>query len=214
MEWRTRDWIWIVGILVAIIILIISMFYAENEVIEVNFSIIASAVSIALALLAIFIALNQSRDNQQLSTSLNVTMSIMNEKLSSVDEKVNKIDPDVLVKVYKDKMNEVILEVEKAVGNTSGMSTEEVEKKYRDKLDDVGREIEEIIYGMNDIQTNTIFNKTNYQIGNRVHHTKWGVGEVILVKGYRDSQELTIEFPEPTGRKHLIAKYAPVSKID
>lgn len=71
MGWRNRDWIWVVGLLICIIILLIATIFAKNKQVEINFSIIPSAVSIALALVAIFIALSQSKENQELSTSSN-----------------------------------------------------------------------------------------------------------------------------------------------
>lgn len=211
MEWRNRDWIWVVGILVALIILLISIFYADEKTIEVNFSIIASAVSIALALLAIFIALNQSRDNQELSTSLNVTMSIMNEKLNSVDEKVNKIDPDILVKVYRQKMDDVVTEVGKIVSNSTEISAKEIEEKYRNQLNIAGMEFAEII---NEItESNNITTTYDYRPGDKVKHTKWGIGEITSVKGKGDSTEIDVVFSETVGKKRLLAKFAPVTKI-
>lgn len=91
-NWTDRDWKWLVGILISVIILLVASIFAKNKNIELNFSIISSAVSIALALIAIFIAINQERDNKELSYKLNVTMTKIEENLKNVDNKVSNVD--------------------------------------------------------------------------------------------------------------------------
>lgn len=93
-NWTNRDWIWLLGVLISVIILLIAGFYNSDKV-ELNFSIISSAVSIALALVAISIALSQSKDNQELTSTLKETMAVMHEKLNNVGEKVNNVDEKV-----------------------------------------------------------------------------------------------------------------------
>ncbi|WP_342543309.1 hypothetical protein MHH33_06940 [Paenisporosarcina sp. FSL H8-0542] len=211
-NWTNRDWLWLLGVLISIIILLIASIFAKSKNIELNFSIVSSAVSIALALVAIFIALSQSRENQELSTSLKVTMSIMNEKLNSVDEKVNKIDPDILVKVYKQKIDDVITEVGKSIKSRDSISPEEIEEKYRDELNLAEIEFEEILKEMN--SNKKVPQTTHYMIGDKVVHKKWGIGEVVKVDGKGDNTEITVRFSETNGIKRLLAKYAPLIKLD
>jgi len=212
-NWTNRDWLWLLGVLISIIILLISSIFAKSKNIELNFSIVSSAVSIALALVAIFIALSQSRENQELSTSLKVTMSIMNEKLNSVDEKVNKIDPDVLVKVYRQKIDDVITEVGKSIKSSSEISPEEIEEKYRLEFNLAELELEDILQDMNYINPKKSL-VSFYQIGDKVVHKKWGIGEVIVVKGQGEDTEIDVKFSEPVGKKRLLAKFAPITKLD
>lgn len=92
-NWTNRDWVWLLGILISLIILLIAGFYNSDKI-ELNFSIISSAVSIVLAIVAISIALSQSKDNQELSSNLKETMAVMHEKLNNVGDKVNQLDSD------------------------------------------------------------------------------------------------------------------------
>lgn len=50
-----------------------------------------------------------------------------------------------------------------------------------------------------------------FNIGDKVAHTKWGVGVVISVKGAGDDLEYNVAFPS-IGIKTLIAKYAPIKR--
>lgn len=50
-----------------------------------------------------------------------------------------------------------------------------------------------------------------FNIGDKVEHTKWGVGVVMSVKGSGDDLEYNVAFPAQ-GIKTLIAKYAPIKR--
>ena len=52
-----------------------------------------------------------------------------------------------------------------------------------------------------------------FKTGDKVSHTKWGVGTVIAMKGSGEQTELHIAFPAPTGIKRLLAKFAPIQKL-
>ena len=45
-----------------------------------------------------------------------------------------------------------------------------------------------------------------------MNHNKWGIGTIVSVEGSGDDMELKIAFPSPIGIKHLLAKFAPISK--
>ncbi|WP_339148742.1 MULTISPECIES: DNA helicase PcrA [unclassified Sutcliffiella] len=53
----------------------------------------------------------------------------------------------------------------------------------------------------------------DWMVGDKAEHKKWGIGTVVSVKGDGDSKELDIAFPSPTGIKRLLAKFAPVTKV-
>ncbi|WP_226683060.1 DNA helicase PcrA [Sutcliffiella horikoshii] len=53
----------------------------------------------------------------------------------------------------------------------------------------------------------------DWMVGDKAEHKKWGVGTVVSVKGDGDNKELDIAFPSPTGIKRLLAKFAPVTKV-
>lgn len=100
-KWNNRDWVWLVGILVMLIILLIAGCY-NSDAIELNFSIISSAVSIALALVAIFIALKQDSDNQRVNDRLSYLLSEISTNVRNVDAKVDRIDPRLLHSVTEE----------------------------------------------------------------------------------------------------------------
>lgn len=52
----------------------------------------------------------------------------------------------------------------------------------------------------------------NFNVGDKVTHTKWGNGVVLAIKGSGDDTELQIAFPAPVGVKRLLAKFAPITK--
>lgn len=54
----------------------------------------------------------------------------------------------------------------------------------------------------------------SFQNGDKVSHRKWGTGVVVSVKGEGDDQELHIAFPAPIGVKRLLARFAPIEKIN
>ncbi|MFE5324664.1 DNA helicase PcrA [Paenibacillus sp. NPDC056579] len=53
---------------------------------------------------------------------------------------------------------------------------------------------------------------TDYKMGDKVAHGKWGTGVVVAIKGSGDDTELQIAFPAPVGVKRLLAKFAPITK--
>ncbi|GGH83019.1 DNA helicase-2/ATP-dependent DNA helicase PcrA [Pullulanibacillus pueri] len=55
--------------------------------------------------------------------------------------------------------------------------------------------------------------ESDWSVGDRVSHKKWGEGTVVSIKGEGDSMELDIAFANPTGIKRLLASFAPIDKI-
>ena len=53
----------------------------------------------------------------------------------------------------------------------------------------------------------------SFNPGERVRHRKWGVGTVLGVRGQGEAAELQVEFPA-LGTKTLLARYAPLEKVD
>ncbi|WP_067932573.1 DNA helicase PcrA [Alicyclobacillus kakegawensis] len=53
----------------------------------------------------------------------------------------------------------------------------------------------------------------DFQSGDKVEHRKWGVGTVIETRGEGEDVELVIAFPAPTGLKRLLARFAPIEKV-
>ncbi|MCS1351995.1 DNA helicase PcrA [Mechercharimyces sp. CAU 1602] len=55
---------------------------------------------------------------------------------------------------------------------------------------------------------------TKWYVGDKVSHGKWGEGTVVKVQPDGDEVELNIAFPAPVGVKRLLARYAPIEKVN
>lgn len=55
--------------------------------------------------------------------------------------------------------------------------------------------------------------KGSFTVGDRVEHRKWGQGVIVSSKGEGENTELQIAFPQQ-GIKTLLAKYAPIQKVN
>ncbi|SFB62820.1 hypothetical protein SAMN05216312_1239 [Cohnella sp. OV330] len=53
----------------------------------------------------------------------------------------------------------------------------------------------------------------NYTVGEKVIHAKWGVGIIESIHGSGKNQEIRINFPQPAGKKRLLAYFAPLQKF-
>lgn len=145
-KWRERDWYWLLGILIFIIILLIASIFAKNTGLEVNFSIISSAVSIALALIAIYIALKQDKDNQETNFELNKALIYMDAKLNNVGEKVSEISLEEIRKVVHDKIGYTSESIEETLNEeTEKLSKNEILEIIKDELRDFSSSIDNVI---------------------------------------------------------------------
>ncbi|PER61749.1 hypothetical protein [Bacillus cereus] len=162
-NWSNRDWIWTIGILVMIIILLVADFFNFPNI-EANFSIISSAVSIALALVAIFIALKQESDNQQVNNQVNHLLNEISASIRNVNDKVDKIqlDPgssaelvDEFVEIKgkdnftKDDLKEIVDEVSKTIELNINQQLER--EKSMSKLSNFYSNKQAVIYSEKDI---------------------------------------------------------------
>ncbi|MBK5459237.1 hypothetical protein [Peribacillus sp. TH27] len=125
-RWREQDWYWLLGILIGIIILLIASIFAKSAKIELNFSIISSAVSIALALVAIFIALKQDSENQKTNRNMNEALVRMDGKLSNVGEKVSEISIEEIRKILDARIQSTSDSIQETLSEEEGLSKDEV----------------------------------------------------------------------------------------
>ena len=64
----------------------------------------------------------------------------------------------------------------------------------------------------NNAPTNPSSTSSNWQVGDKVNHKKWGVGTIVKVSSAKDSVELDVAF-NGQGIKRLLASFAPIEKI-
>lgn len=55
---------------------------------------------------------------------------------------------------------------------------------------------------------------SDWQPGDRIRHQKWGIGTVVKVHGSGEEIELNVAFSAPIGVKKLLARYAPIEKVE
>lgn len=169
-KWTNRDWFWLVGILIGIMIIMIASFF-NNESVEINFSIISSAVSIALALVAIFIALKQDSDNQKVNFSVSNLLNEIAINLRNVDEKVNKMDS----KVFKDIAAETIKEYTEENNGKESFTKDEVKEMLNGLSSEL---IKEINIELNRNKNSTpIKNINNYEDDKQIY---------MLIENFRE----------------------------
>ncbi|HDR7645387.1 hypothetical protein [Bacillus mycoides] len=150
--WRNRDWIWLVGILVVLIILLIAGCY-NNDAIELNFSIISSAVSIALALVAIFIALKQDSDNQRVTSTITNALIKIESKVDSMDGKIDNLDPNVITKPTQEKLISEIQEIFHSQPEDEGKSNQKIAEIVNEKFNEINNNLQ--LYYDNDKPKNS-----------------------------------------------------------
>jgi len=108
--WRDRDWKWIVGILITVIIFILSFkFWGKDEPLTELISITGGISSLVLAIIAILIALTESvKSNQILS---NISQDIISTERSVQETRKEQIHSqkrteEKLIRFYEGLMNQ------------------------------------------------------------------------------------------------------------
>lgn len=92
---------------------------------------------------------------------------------------------------------------------------EEDWEEYQNKLEVGVSETELMNWAKNQnhlrsIQSDNI--QTEYEIGDLVKHSKWGLGAVVSCRITKGHEEIDVEF-DSVGTKRLLAKFAPLDKI-
>lgn len=56
--------------------------------------------------------------------------------------------------------------------------------------------------------------RNDWMLGDKAKHSKWGIGTVVSTKNDGEDLELHIAFEQPIGIKKLLAKFAPIEKVE
>lgn len=56
--------------------------------------------------------------------------------------------------------------------------------------------------------------RSDWNVGDKALHSKWGMGIVVSIKNDGDDLELQIAFESPIGIKKLLARFAPIEKVE
>lgn len=113
-NWSNRDWFWLTFILSASIYGVVTFRLSDNlEVINL-FSFISSSISIALAIIAIYIALKQDRDSRAISKETSILLNAITGKIEGMDSKIDRLDPRTVTEPVEDQLKD---EIEKIINS-------------------------------------------------------------------------------------------------
>ena len=133
--WRNQDWVWVVILLIYTMILMVAWFF-NSDTIALNFSIISSAVSIALASVAIFIALKQDSDNQRVNYKLDSRLEQIVGRLKNVDGKVDNVVTTILTNVAEETADKISDDLIEKKDHYSKEEVEELLNNYNSQIKD------------------------------------------------------------------------------
>jgi len=125
------------GILIVLIIILIAIIFANDVEIETNFSIISSAVSIALALVAIFFALKQDSDSRITHDNLVTRLENIIREVGSVKDQVAHISNTDIQEIKEKAYENTKLDEQKVT-----YTKEEVDKLIQESLSNFSNQIE------------------------------------------------------------------------
>lgn len=97
-DWRTRDWFWLVGILLGINILTITFRLNDNDSVVNIISLLASASSITLAIVAIWQSSTYNNQSNEVFNSLKENLSILGHNVDTIKQNIIKEAADVIDK--------------------------------------------------------------------------------------------------------------------
>lgn len=154
-----RDFYWIIGILIGIVILVCSIRLSHNANIINIFSFMANGISIALAFLAIGMSIRQELSSNLLNSETRGILISINERIIALDSKVSTIPPENIseltsssFKKLEDKVNEIINEKVKEGYDPREKAaikeavSEEVNKANKETTKQIGNYINKNIY--------------------------------------------------------------------
>ncbi|MFS0751162.1 hypothetical protein [Oceanobacillus sp. 1P07AA] len=131
-NWTSKDWKWLTGILIGIIILAFSLWLVDFTV---SFGIMSSSVSIALAIVAISMSLQQSKDNQKMLTSV---INMRNEVINHIKDVAVKVDNitmiDITELINAHKKLDSSGNTEKSSGNDSKGSVKQLSDDGNERI--------------------------------------------------------------------------------
>lgn len=134
MKWENKDWVWLCGVLIIIIICILTFRLSDNQNVNDMFSFVASAVSIALAFVAIGMAVKQEVENRRVQDDVNKILTTIETKVNSMNDAVQKITPDYMIQLAEEQSSIVMEEN----SEKSSYSKDEVNELINQSLVDYG----------------------------------------------------------------------------
>lgn len=176
-KWTERDWYWVTGILSLITIGSISLWLNNIDNIGSYFSVFSSAVSVALAFIAIFIAIKQEESSQRINIETTRVFAQMDQKINNMNEKVDKLDISKLADLVNDNVNKAKENFEEKISGSEPMQSEEIKNIFENELNNITKNIKE-----------ELFNQINEE-----NNVKWKMSNTYRVKLKREIDRSNIK---------------------
>ncbi len=89
-KWRTGDWIWLIGILLAIIVSVVTIRLNDNDSVVNIISLLSSASSITLAIVAIWQSSKNNSESNKTLGNVNVKLDFIDKNLITIQKYMMK----------------------------------------------------------------------------------------------------------------------------
>ncbi|NMI03206.1 hypothetical protein HF638_04425 [Paenibacillus sp. SZ31] len=93
LQWKFRDMVWLVSILIISNIMVVSMRLSDNQDITNILSIGGSLISVILGAVAIIYSFIQNNSTQDLHGSISTTIEVINQRLDNIGNQINSAKP-------------------------------------------------------------------------------------------------------------------------
>lgn len=166
------------------------------------------------------------KDLDSVAEAKSLLVQYANNALSQPDSLMTPIHEGLIIEglLTSDKPSEQILgqlmenvaDLTSEVRRISGYSNNDrsislLSESEREEIED---EIEEFQRFKNkQVSINHLKRLGPIEVGMKVSHKKWGIGDVMSVTGRSTQTEITVEFPAPYGIKRLLPAFAPLEKV-
>ncbi|WP_016738785.1 MULTISPECIES: hypothetical protein [Bacillales] len=144
MKWDNRDWKWLTGIIIALMVIFLSLWLWNINQIDGYFSVLSSAVSIALALVAIFIALKQDTEGSRINNETKHLLATIDAKLNNVNDRVQNLDVNSISTKINSGVDESIQNIRSALESEYKKILEQKGVKEEISLSEVDKKVEEL----------------------------------------------------------------------
>ncbi|QJC52911.1 hypothetical protein HGI30_15940 [Paenibacillus albicereus] len=162
--WRTQDWFWVL----AMFVYTQGIIFIDNDAVMGIISYGSTFVSFALGAVAIYISVREATKSDVVNIQMHELIGELREKLTQMDTKINKFDPDKKFNDVEDRVNKIVdLKI-------NGLGKEEVNKAEvaNDIKENISKELNELKSSLN--VNNSTFVRSHIRVGRMESHIdKW-----------------------------------------
>jgi len=152
-KFTNRDFHWLTGILIGIVILVCSIRLSDNSNVVNIFSFMGSGISIALAFVAIGMSIKQELSSNLVNSDTRKTLISLNEKIIGLGVQVGNLDTEGLANIMSSSLSSL---------------QDNVIKIINEKVNGYGVEEKSAIKEAVSQEVNKVNQETKKQIGNYV----------------------------------------------